>query len=223
VSVYNGKNDCYFVRDRNVLVDAAVMEPLNDLMKAFYDATGINDVNVVSGLRTYEEQQSLYEASLEANGEAYTALFVAQPGCSEHHTGLAVDLSIYHADTGTSETFDGSGPYGWIAETGWRYGFVLRYPEAKKDVTQVGDEPWHFRYVGVPHAWYMTEHELCPEEYIELLRGYTYVGEHLSIECSGHKYEVYFCPGTDVYVPKQGEYDISGNNIDGFIVTVAAD
>ncbi len=219
VGVYDNKNACYFVRDKTVQVAREAMEPLNALMEAFYEAKGVDDVNVVSGYRTYDEQQGLHAASVEENGEAHTAMFVAQPGFSEHHTGLAIDLSVYHSDTGTSEGFDGGGPYGWITDNCWRYGFILRYPESKSSVTNVGDEPWHFRYVGIPHACYIKEHDLCLEEYIDLLYQYPYDGEHLSVECLGKRYEVYYCAGTAAYIPEQGDCTVSGNNIDGFIVT----
>jgi D-alanyl-D-alanine carboxypeptidase len=219
VGVYDNKNACYFVRDKTVQVAREAMEPLNALMEAFYEAKDIDDVNVVSGYRTYDEQQGLYTSSVEEKGEAYTAMFVAEPGFSEHHTGLALDLSIYHIDTGTSESFDGGGPYGWITDNCWRYGFILRYPESKSAITNVGSEPWHFRYVGIPHACYMKEHDQCLEEYIDLLYQYPYDGEHLTVECLGKRYEVYYCAGTGVYIPEQGDYTVSGNNIDGFIVT----
>ncbi len=219
VSIYDEKDDCYFVRDMDVRISRDVMEALNALMKGFYEATGINDVNVVSGFRTVEEQEDLYNASVEKDGAAHAAKFVAQAGCSEHHTGLAMDLSIYHIATGTSEEFDGDGDYGWIAENAWQYGFILRYTESKYPITNVGDEPWHYRYVGIPHARYIKEHDLCLEEYIDLLYQYPYDSEHLKFEGLGQRYEIYYCAGTDVPIPQQGEYTVSGNNIDGFIVT----
>ena len=219
VSIYDNKDTSYFVRDMNVLIDRSVMTPLNELMRAFYEATGIDNVNIVSGYRSYDEQQNLYNTSVREDGAAHAAMFVAQPGCSEHHTGLAVDFAIYYDDTGASDDFDGSGAYGWMTDTGWQYGFILRYPESKSTVTNIGHEPWHYRYVGAVHAFYMKEQDLCLEEYISLLYQYPYDGDHLNIECLGKSYEIYYCPGTAVYVPGQGVYTVSGNNIDGFIVT----
>ena len=61
------------------------------------------------------------------------------------------------------------GDYAWLTENAWRYGFILRYPPEKADVTGIGYESWHFRYVGIPHAWYMQENNLCLEEYLDLL------------------------------------------------------
>lgn len=220
VSIYANKNDRYYVRDMNVLIDASVMDHLNDMMEAFYNASDIDNVNVVAGHRTIEVQQQLYNESVAVNGAAQTAKFVALPGCSEHHTGLAVDLSIYHIDSGTSEEFDGSGDYVWLLDNAWRYGFIVRYSNIKTDITGIGNEPWHFRYIGVPHTYYITQNQLCLEEYIDLLHQYSYTGTHLNIAFDGQIYEVYFCSGTTVYLPENGEYTISGNNSDGFIVTV---
>lgn len=223
VSIYDHKKECYFVRDKNVLLDKSVMEHLNGIMEGFYNETGVHDVNVVAGHRTYDFQQMLYDNSLAVKGPEHTAQYIALPGCSEHHTGLAVDFSIFHLKTGDSAEFDGGGDYGWIRENAWKYGFVQRFTEAKSSITYVADEPWHFRYVGVAHAYYMQQNDLCLEEYIGLLRQYPFGGEHLLIECAGEQYEVYYCPGTEVQVPEKGAYTLSGNNVDGFIVTVETD
>ncbi|MDE5570187.1 MAG: D-alanyl-D-alanine carboxypeptidase family protein, partial [Ruminococcus sp.] len=109
----------------------------------------------------------------------------------------------------------------------YKYGFVIRYTEDKESITEFRSEPWHFRYVGIPHATYMTENNLCLEEYIDLLRmNYPYDGEHLEFTAEGADYEVFFFASddasdvTNVPVPTGYRYDISGNNIDGFIVTV---
>ena len=221
VSIYEHKNNDYLVRDKNVLVKKDIMECLNDMMTSFADETGLRDVNAVSGHRTSEFQQKLYDQSLETMGAEHTANYVALPGCSEHHTGLAVDFSIFHLKTGDSAEFDGSGGYGWFQDYAWTFGFTQRYQEIKSDITRVADEPWHFRYVGVPHAYYMKQNDLCLEEYVDLLRGYPHDGAHLIIDTGEQKFEVYFCDGMQVQVPEEGVYIISGNNVDGFIVTVS--
>lgn len=220
VSIYEHKEDCYYVRNMNVLLDKNVLDHLNDMLAVFCEKTGLQDINVVAGYRTYEFQQKLYNESLADNGEEHTAAYIALSGCSEHHTGLAVDFSIFHIEDGTSEAFDGSGDYTWFNDNAWVYGFVLRYIESKTAITGVADEPWHFRYVGVPHAYYMTQNNLCLEEYTDLLRQYPYDGVHLNIDCAGQKYEVYYCQGLQVRVPDKGVYTVSGNNDTGFIVTV---
>lgn len=174
---------------------------------------------MASGYRTYEEQQELYAASESENGSEHAASYLTNPGYSEHHTGLAMDLSIYYEDTGESAEFDGTGKYVWFDENSWKYGFIHRYNDAKAGITGISGETWHFRYVGIPHAYYMKENDLCLEEYIDLLRQYDSESP-LEINCQGKTYEVYFCSGTEVKVPNSGSYTISGNNVDGFIVTV---
>ena len=146
--------------------------------------------------------------------------YIALPGHSEHHTGLAVDLDTYNTEDGTSGGFDGDGEYAWAVEHAWEYGFIQRYPPSKSDVTGIDYESWHFRYVGLPHSWVMASENLCLEEYTDYLRRFPFSGEHLSVTCLGASYEIYFCPVGQVAVPASGSYTVSGNNVDGFIVTV---
>ncbi len=216
--IYQEKSDSYYVRDMEVYLSPAAMEPLNRMLDDFVAQGGSRTINVVAGYRTEAVQQHLFDQSAERNGLDHTKKYVAQPGGSEHHTGLAVDLSIYHRD-GTSSDYDGTGEYAWINENCGRYGFVVRYEPGKEDKTGIYDEPWHFRYVGVAHAAAMAERGLCLEEYIDLLRDYPFDGEHLTIDCGAGSYEVWYCPGSTAYVPETGEYTVSGNNVDGLIVT----
>lgn len=70
-------------------------------------------------------------------------------------------------EEGNSLDFDGTGDYKWFAENGYKYGYVVRFPEDKTQQTGLDYRPWHFRYVGIPHAYYMTQNNLCLEEYVE--------------------------------------------------------
>lgn len=219
VSIYDYKSSRYYVRDMDVLVERRIMDSLNGLLNDFYEETGLCTVNVVAGYRSYDYQSGLYMNSLETDGEEYTSRYIALPGTSEHHTGLAVDFSIYHEDTGTSEEYDGTGEYSWIEENSWRYGFVKRYSEGKEQLTGIWDEPWHFRYVGIPHARIMTQKAFCLEEYIDFLKTYPWNGEHFKAEYDGAEYEIYYCPGLRAYLPKTGQYTVSGAG-DGFVVTI---
>ncbi|MBP3269014.1 MAG: D-alanyl-D-alanine carboxypeptidase family protein, partial [Ruminococcus sp.] len=119
------------------------------------------------------------------------------------------------------------GDYAWINENCYKYGFIERYKEDKTELTQIQPEPWHFRYVGLPHAYYITKNNLCMEEYISMLSQYVYGEHHLEFtDENGNGYEVYYVPAdmgadnTNIPVPAGKKYDISGNNIDGFIVTL---
>jgi D-alanyl-D-alanine carboxypeptidase len=132
---------------------------------------------VVSGHRSISRQRTLfnnqYNRQLErglSSAEAHDAArrVVAYPGESEHNLGLAVDIVAVNY-TSLTASF-GQTPEGiWLANNSYRYGFVLRYPHHKQDITHIIYEPWHFRYVGVAHATAMFERDLVLEEYLQLL------------------------------------------------------
>ncbi|MDR1068928.1 MAG: M15 family metallopeptidase [Clostridiales Family XIII bacterium] len=218
-SIYSNKNSAYKVKDTNVLLNKNVITNLNDMMAEFGRIKSNYSVNIVSGYRTEEKQQRLLDDEIANNGETEAATWVAKPGFSEHHSGLAFDLGLYFND-GTSALFDGSDVYAWIPENCWKYGFVVRYPESKKAITKISYEPWHLRYVGAPHAYIMNENGFCFEEYIDFIRDYPFDGEHLAVTANDKNYKIYFTAETDVPVPEKGDFEISGNNVDGFIVTV---
>ena len=85
---------------------------------------------------------------------------MAEPGTSEHELGLAIDINA-DLDRSTSDEV-----YGWLAQNAWKYGFVLRYPADKTDITGIDYEPWHYRYVGQEAAKEMHKKGLCLEEYL---------------------------------------------------------
>ncbi len=122
-------------------------------------------------------------------------------------------------EAGTSGGFDGTGEYARAVENAWEYGFIQRYPPAKSGITGISYESWHFRYVGLPHAWVMKREDLCLEEYIDYLRGFS-VDRPLTVDCLGRSWRIWYAEGTRVPVPAEGAYEISGNNAGGFIVTV---
>lgn len=224
-TVYGNKTKSYKVRDAVVSLDGDVLTRLNGALDDFNAATGDGNILFNSGYRDYNFQKALYDKRVASDGEAEAAKYVALPGNSEHHTGLAFDLTVY-TDEGKSYGLGDFDTYSWITENFPRYGFVLRYPENKISVTGIGYEPWHFRYVGIPHAVYMTAQGLCLEEYINTLRAYQADGQHLFVESDGVKYEIWYVPVnpegdvTEVKLPEGVEYSVSGNNIDGFIVTL---
>lgn len=220
VSVYENKTDGYLVKDIYLSVRPDVMDALNQWLSDFAAETGRADVNVVAGWRSFDDQAALYRNAVDSKGQGYADAYLALPGHSEHHTGLAVDLDTYDLESGTSGDFDGRGVYAWAAEHAWEYGFVQRYPPEKSEHTGISYEPWHFRYVGLPHAYLMETEGLCLEEYIESLRGFPFSGEHRYAECQGRRFEIYFCPQEQLVVPTDAAYTVSGNNVDGFVVTV---
>ena len=217
VCIYENKSDSYIVARTDTVIAPVTMEALNRMLDAFREQGGSKSVNVVAGHRTEEFQQHLFAQSAQRNGLEHAQKYVAQPGGSEHHTGYAVDFSVMK--NGVSHDYDGTGEYAWINENCHNYGYIVRYETGKEELTGIWDEPWHFRYLGVPHATEIARLGLCLEEYMDYLKDYTFEGEHLTIRCEAGEYEVWYTQGTEVYLPDSGEYSVSGNNVDGLIVT----
>ena len=220
VSVYDYKSGSYLVKDVALSVREDTMKALNSWLDAFAAESGKTDVIIVAGWRSYDYQVQLYQNAVNTQGQAHADAYLALPGHSEHHTGLAVDLDTYDPESDTCGGFAGDGDYSWVIEHAWEYGFIQRYPPQKSAITGINYESWHFRYVGLPHAYVMKTENLCLEEYIEYLRSFPFSSEHLHVCCLGKSYELYFCPKDHLVVPTFGNYTISGNNVDGFIVTI---
>ena len=219
VSLCEVDHDSYQVKNEDVLVDREIVGPLNDLLDDFYTISHTNAVMIISGHRSYDYQQTLLNNEIDNKGEVEAYNWVAVPGCSEHHTGLAFDVCLH--DDGERADYTGTGEYAWINQNAYRYGFIVRYQEDKAELTGISHEPWHFRYVGIPHAYAMEQKGFCYEEYIGYLRNYPYGETHLLVTYEGRTWEIYYTEDTEVPVPKDRGYSISGNNVDGFIVTAA--
>ena len=173
----------------------------------------------VSGWRSQEEQQRIWEDTLRESGAAFTRQYVALPGCSEHQTGLAIDLGKRKDEI---DFIRPDFPYSGLCQTfrkaALRYGFIERYGRDKERLTGISHEPWHFRYVGAPHARIMHANKLCLEEYTEFVK-------EREIDCvleNGRFARVFYVPcegeRTECMLP-DGCCQISGNNVDGFVVT----
>lgn len=225
--MYNGDDvKIMSIRDSTVTAKKSVLEHLNDMLSEFYSEKGIKNMMVVSGYRTVEYQQELYDNDLEKTGLAYST-FVAKPNHSEHHSGYALDFQL---DAENYPYFSGEGEYKWILENCHKYGFVRRYDDEKADITGISGETWHFRYVGIPHAQLMYNSNLCLEEYILSIKGYTRKEPlYVDVPETGERFAIYYVAAeedsTNVPVPVYedgSDYHctISGNNCDGYIVTV---
>lgn len=145
-------------------VQADCLEAL-DAMVTACNAAGFS-CKVNSAYRSYDRQVFLFERKVtrlmdrgysRSAAEREAALSIAIPGTSEHQLGLAVDMK------------SGNATYAWLAQHSWEYGFILRYPYGKTDVTGIYYEPWHFRYVGTELARELYDLGLCVEEYMDLL------------------------------------------------------
>ncbi|MEH6992129.1 M15 family metallopeptidase [Neobacillus drentensis] len=141
-------------------------EAADALEKMFTNAAknGI-EIFAVSGYRSYSRQKSLYEAEINRVGVEKAEQAVAIPGASEHQTGLAMDISSRSNKLYLNEAFANTTEGKWLKENAHHFGFILRYPKEKMDITNYMYEPWHFRYVGVKAATIMYEHNWTLEEY----------------------------------------------------------
>ncbi len=178
-------------------------------------------VTAVSGFRSWREQARIYRGSLDENGAAFTGQYVALPGHSEHQTGYAIDMARAGPDINPlTPDFPYSGICQQFRTAASRYGFIERYPEGKESVTRIGHEPWHFRYVGAPHAAVIRRLGLTLEEYIDLLRDYPFPARPLRCYDGGAACEIGFVPvGETIDIDSDTPVQISGNNVDGFVVT----
>ena len=142
-----------------------------DLQEMFDDmrAEGIYPV-VREGYRTAEEQQAILDERIQRYmNEGYSRPmaemaakeWVAVPGTSEHQLGIAVDINADKSRAVNEEV------YQWLAENAYKYGFILRYPQGKEDITGNAYEPWHYRYVGKEAAEEIYNDQICLEEYME--------------------------------------------------------
>ncbi|AEE97781.1 M15 family metallopeptidase [Mahella australiensis] len=190
----------------DIKMNAAALE---HLQKMFSDAEndGINNLVVTSGYRTHEKQSELYK---NADDKSY----VQKPESSEHETGLAVDIQPVRHGMDISDN-----AREWLLDNAWEYGYILRYPEDKTDITGIAYEPWHFRYVGQPHATFIKNNNLVLEEYIDYLKnnkGYT-------ITVDGSEYYVYRVTAKKdkIKVPKTVKYTVSSDNTGGYIITAS--
>ncbi len=175
----------------------------------------------VSGWRSEAEQREIWDGSMRESGEEFTRKYVALPGCSEHQTGLAIDLAL-RADNidFIRPEFPYDGVCGRFRALAADYGFVERYQGGKEGVTGIAAEPWHFRYVGRPHARIMCEMGLCLEEYVEYLRAYPYPERLLEVRGEVYEAEVGFAGARDALGLPDAPYQVSGNNVDGYIYTL---
>lgn len=124
---------------------------------------------MISGYRSYDYQKSLYDNSVRNRGKEYTDKYILNKGESEHQSGLAIDITSKSNGYGLTESFENTKEFEWLKDNCYKYGFILRYPKDKVDITGINYEPWHFRYIGdVEKAEYIMENGLSFEEYKEL-------------------------------------------------------
>ena len=200
----------YTLRNSDMRASKAALKALNSMIEDFYvqsdNKTAAVKLYIWSAYRSFEAQSTLGTAT--------------KGGYSDFHTGNLFELTYDN----TSASISLSNAYDWIYKNAHKYGFITRYPEAKSGITGVSDFDNAFRYVGVAHATYMLENNLCLEEYAEKLRSYSEENP-LTVTADGITYEVFYQKAntdgeTVITTSSKSGTTISGDNAGGFIVTV---
>jgi D-alanyl-D-alanine carboxypeptidase len=177
----------YTAGGKTIQLENTVADAVVSMIEAMR-AAGIDNVSVTSGYRTYEYQKTLFERYMAEEKEKHPSLsdeeikqivltYSAYPGTSEHQTGLCVDLytdemvGLWNYGSETPDNpydkgFAETDAFVWLCEHAHEYGFILRFPENKTDVTGYSYESWHYRYVGVEHAKKIHQEGITLEEYL---------------------------------------------------------
>ena len=159
--------------DNGQAVDERCYDDLQNMLKDCRSA-GLSPV-VCSSYRTQEKQQMLFDNQVEKwKNQGYSedeakkqaGKLVAVPGTSEHQLGLALDIVDISYQL-LEEEQENTPTQKWLLENSWKYGFILRYPKDKTDITKISYEPWHYRYVGKKAAKEIFDAKICLEEYLE--------------------------------------------------------
>lgn len=148
--------------------DMEMKDVAYEAYKKLYDdakAEGF-DLKLCSTMRSYNTQKTLFNNSLNNRGRETTNVRSAYPGRSEHHTGLAIDVTSASMGWGLTQDFIDYADGQWINDHCHEYGFIVRYPKGKTDITGYAYEPWHLRYVGIDVATYIMANDLTLEEYL---------------------------------------------------------
>ncbi|MBE5770965.1 MAG: D-alanyl-D-alanine carboxypeptidase family protein [Clostridiales bacterium] len=159
----------FSVKEEYMMIDSICVSPLLEML-ADAHADGITTWQISEGYRSVEAQQRIWDEKYQkyrfVNGlseqKALQAVSrrVAKPGCSEHHTGLALDLTV------PGESFRLTPQAEWLSDHCHEYGFIIRYTAEKEYLTGITAEPWHIRYVGKEAAREIHDKHLCLEEYL---------------------------------------------------------
>lgn len=194
----------FIVLDKTIQLSPSMVQKFSTMIEAA-KKNGVNQFLISSGYRDNKEQNLLYQQM--------GADYALPAGYSEHNLGLSLDIGSTQAEM--SRAPEGK----WLKKNAWRYGFILRYPNDKKAITGIEFEPWHFRYVGLPHSAIMQEKNFVLEQYLDFLKEQ----KTITTTVDHQTYKISYYPvskTTTIQVPVNGRYQISGNNMDGIIVTV---
>ena len=194
------------------------------LERLMAEIRGWSGIVPVSGWRSFGEQQEIWDSTLAESGLEFTQTYVALPGHSEHQTGLAIDLGEKREVVDfIRPDFPHEGICQAFRKRAGGYGFIERYREEKEEITGIGCEPWHFRYVGVPHAEIMEREGQSLEEYIAFIRNFRRGERPYLVRRGNQEIAISFVAAereeTALEVDDSTAYTLSGNNVDGWIMT----
>ncbi|MDE6707049.1 MAG: D-alanyl-D-alanine carboxypeptidase family protein [Oscillospiraceae bacterium] len=198
---FEQKNDKYRLRNMTLQVQAPVVNAMNELAEAYYQFSGRADLMIYSTTEIYASEGSLYPDILP-----------------DRSTGYCIDLAFLNDDGSISKITSANN--GWLLENAYRFGFIFSYTESNQDTTGIVSAPYHLRYVGKVHANLMQTNHMDLNAYLNALQFYT-IGNRYVYELQNAS--IYYVKAetsgmTNVPVPDGKNYDISGNNIDGYII-----
>lgn len=197
-------NDYYSTFGDNVPLNKDAADDLNKMMEAYNQATGLFDFAVYGTNVTNTDAGSPCPVSFKENAN-----------------GNVVDLAVI--GYGSILPYDGCDTQSWVVKNCKDYGYIVRYPQGKSEITGEAYCPWHLRYVGQPHALIMGTNNMCLEEYVRYVQMHT-KDDPIVCNTSNRTYEIYSVPSmgdvTYLSVPLNGNYQISGDGSIGYIITV---
>jgi len=210
VNIYSNKaSGLYSLSTTKLFLNREALTAFDNMIQDFVNATGDKNLMINDAYTSIEDIES----------RTYISDY------ADLASGRTVRLAVYPQNKGKM----GSGVYLWIADHCQNYGYILRYPSGKEDITGIEENPSIFRYVGVIHAMYMKENNLCLDEYIDFIKQYDYENPLLYNDIDAQQqYYIYFqemanTSSTVINIPEDKEYMVSGNNNDGFIITYVSD
>lgn len=152
VNLYEQENRCFQLSRADIALSETVLEAMNAMFAAA-QRDGVSGFIINSGYRSYSQQAEVYANATEG--------IAARPGTSEHETGLAFDVTAKG-----KRDFELTPQFAWLSKHCGEYGFILRYPKGQEHITGYPYEPWHYRYIGLPHSKAIMDMRLTLEEYL---------------------------------------------------------
>lgn len=222
------------LEDSSLKCSNALIRPLNDMLCAFFERTGLRTILIKKAYEPYQEVgfESYDHYDEYGNYLGFYADETPASPCAEHENGMSIDLAVYDKNSGNISDFENADEYQWFENNAFRYGFILRYGENKQQLTGKEYYPAHFRYVGIAAAKAMHDHGLCLEEFNDIIKGYSF-DSPMSVNTDSGLWLIYYIADSGLEVTQaqiptdtSGQtppFEISGNSADGYIICVKAD